>query len=374
MAQGAPHAQQFEFFGPHGPALLLLALPLTVLGLAYGCNERGCMQLYPKFWVPGFAPGQPIYTHEAMAAVAGWFALVLLLHLILPGQRAQGVALPDGSRLTYKLNGGPILSAAGAQQRTRPRDAGGPLIAWAARAGGTPWRAARRRGRFIAAKPGRAPGLGGGRAVCSSGRPLKVPPSRPPAAPAAFPVFAVTYGSALALSRFGLGVLDLTWLADNFVPLLTASMIFSSLLAVCTYTSSFLPSRPRGGPRLLSAHGASGWPAYDFWMGRELNPRWLRGAVDVKEFCELYPGMIGWAILNLAFAARQADAFGSVNAGMILVNAFELWYVADGLYNEKAILTTMDITTDGFGFMLSFGDLCWVPFTFCTQARRGVGY
>lgn len=36
---------------------------------------------------------------------------------------------------------------------------------------------------------------------------------------------------------------------------------------------------------------------------------------------------------------------------------------------ERAILTTMDITTDGFGFMLAFGDLSWVPFTYTLQAR-----
>jgi hypothetical protein len=29
----------------------------------------------------------------------------------------------------------------------------------------------------------------------------------------------------------------------------------------------------------------------------------------------------------------------------------------------------MDITTDGFGFMLSVGDLAWVPFAYCLQAR-----
>ena len=29
----------------------------------------------------------------------------------------------------------------------------------------------------------------------------------------------------------------------------------------------------------------------------------------------------------------------------------------------------MDITTDGFGYMLSFGDLVWVPFTYGIQAR-----
>lgn len=29
----------------------------------------------------------------------------------------------------------------------------------------------------------------------------------------------------------------------------------------------------------------------------------------------------------------------------------------------------MDITTDGFGFMLAVGDLSWVPFTYSLQAR-----
>lgn len=29
----------------------------------------------------------------------------------------------------------------------------------------------------------------------------------------------------------------------------------------------------------------------------------------------------------------------------------------------------MDITTEGFGFMLAFGDLTWVPFTYSLQAR-----
>jgi hypothetical protein len=36
---------------------------------------------------------------------------------------------------------------------------------------------------------------------------------------------------------------------------------------------------------------------------------------------------------------------------------------------QPAILTTMDITTDGFGFMLAIGDLTWVPFVYSLQAR-----
>eukprot|EP00908_Phaeocystis_cordata_P024790 Transcript_7243.p2 GENE.Transcript_7243~~Transcript_7243.p2 ORF type:complete len:154 (+),score=25.82 Transcript_7243:1031-1492(+) len=59
---------------------------------------------------------------------------------------------------------------------------------------------------------------------------------------------------------------------------------------------------------------------------------------------------------------------------MLCVNAFQLVYVWDALYHEQAILTTMDITTDGFGYMLAFGDLSWVPFTYSLQARLLVDY
>ncbi len=65
----------------------------------------------------------------------------------------------------------------------------------------------------------------------------------------------------------------------------------------------------------------------------------------------------------------QHLATGSVSASTALVVAFQLLYVADALWFEAAILTTMDITSDGFGFMLVFGDLTWVPFTYTLQAR-----
>jgi hypothetical protein len=36
---------------------------------------------------------------------------------------------------------------------------------------------------------------------------------------------------------------------------------------------------------------------------------------------------------------------------------------------KPSLFTTMDIVTDGFGFMLSVGDLVVVPFTYSLQAR-----
>jgi hypothetical protein len=52
---------------------------------------------------------------------------------------------------------------------------------------------------------------------------------------------------------------------------------------------------------------------------------------------------------------------------MLLVNVFQGFYVADALFFEQAILTTMDIVHDGLGFMLVFGDLAWVPFLYSLQ-------
>jgi hypothetical protein len=80
-----------------------------------------------------------------------------------------------------------------------------------------------------------------------------------------------------------------------------------------------------------------------------------------------------WQLAGMAakqYANRQAaTGSGSVSLSMVLVTLLQGFYVWDAVYMEKAILTTMDITTDGFGFMLCFGDLAWVPFIYSLQAR-----
>jgi delta14-sterol reductase len=102
MADGKPH---FEFLGPHGPLGIILALPLVCYGLVFACNSQGCLHLVPHFSLPGFPEGQAFFSLEALAVFLGWFGLLVILHLLLPGERAQGTVLPDGSRLKYKLNG-----------------------------------------------------------------------------------------------------------------------------------------------------------------------------------------------------------------------------------------------------------------------------
>lgn len=96
-----------------------------------------------------------------------------------------------------------------------------------------------------------------------------------------------------------------SWVYHHYLDLLTASVIFSTLLSIYLYLSSFKKGAMLSGEtsyeqghvrliwvcqaNLVSGHGESGYPWYDLWMGRELNPR-LGSMFDLKEFCELYPG------------------------------------------------------------------------------------
>ena len=159
-----------------------------------------------------------------------------------------------------------------------------------------------------------------------------------------------------------IGALSLGALYDEYIGLMTYSIIFSTLLSIYLYARSFKEGAE------LAAGGNSGNVVYDLFIGRELNPRIL-GNLDLKEFCELRPGLIGWAVLNLGMAFKQYELQGKVSFSMVLIVLYQGLYVWDALFNERAILTTMDITTDGFGFMLAFGDLAWVPFIYSLQAR-----
>mmetsp|Transcript_41294 Transcript_41294/g.133042 ORF Transcript_41294/g.133042 Transcript_41294/m.133042 type:complete len:464 (-) Transcript_41294:58-1449(-) len=153
----------------------------------------------------------------------------------------------------------------------------------------------------------------------------------------------------------------LSVLYDEFPAIAGASILFSFGLSSYLYATSFTEGA------LLAKGGNSGNPIYDFFIGRELNPR--IGTFDLKQFCELRPGLIGWVALNFGMMAKQYQNTGRVSGSMALVNLFQGMYVWDSLYQEQAILSTMDITTDGFGYMLAFGDLAWVPFTYSMQAR-----
>uniref|UniRef100_A0A3Q1G8B5 Delta(14)-sterol reductase LBR n=2 Tax=Acanthochromis polyacanthus TaxID=80966 RepID=A0A3Q1G8B5_9TELE len=169
--------------------------------------------------------------------------------------------------------------------------------------------------------------------------------------------------SALAVAAAVHQGVDLTYVHSRFLQLATATFIISVLLSIYLYIRSRYAA-----PEQLALGGNSGNVVYDFFKGHELNPRIK--SFDLKFFCEMRPGLIGWCLINFAMALAEMKQQGldAPSYSMILVNLFQLLYVVDGLWNEEAILTTMDLMHDGFGFMLAFGDLVWVPFTYTLQA------
>jgi delta14-sterol reductase len=154
-----------------------------------------------------------------------------------------------------------------------------------------------------------------------------------------------------------LGWIPPTILYDQFGSLLTVVNVFAFLFSGFLYIH---------GKASKKTERRSGNAFYDYFMGTALNPR--LGRFDLKLFCESRPGLILWVLINLSFAAKQYQLYGRVTTPMILVNAFQFLYVADYFYHEEAILTTWDIKHENFGWMLCWGDLVWVPFTYTLQA------
>jgi len=152
---------------------------------------------------------------------------------------------------------------------------------------------------------------------------------------------------------------------DVFPMLRHGAILFAAVLSVYLYKRSFNKKDPS---LIVADAGLSPSKIYNFFMGRELNPR--IGGFDLKVFCELRPGLIGWSLINAGMAAKQYDRTGAISLPMAFVNLFQGLYVWDALYFEQSILSTMDVTTEGFGYMLAFGDLVWVPFVYSLQAQH----
>ncbi|KDO35576.1 hypothetical protein SPRG_00418, partial [Saprolegnia parasitica CBS 223.65] len=174
--------------------------------------------------------------------------------------------------------------------------------------------------------------------------------------------FWLSMAAAAALHVY---VTPLSYVYDHYLQLAVGSMLLSGAISIFVYLFSF-----RANDVLCAEQGSSPSHVFNFFIGRELNPRSaLTQTFDLKYFCELRPGLIGWAVLNLGLLAKQYELHGEVTLSMASVVFFQNLYVWDALFHEKCVLTTMDITTDGFGYMLAFGDMMWVPFTYTLQAR-----
>jgi delta14-sterol reductase len=163
-----------------------------------------------------------------------------------------------------------------------------------------------------------------------------------------------------------------TFIDENYIQLITANLLIAYAVATFVYVRSFSVKPGNKDNRELAMGGHSGNMLYDWFIGRELNPRIdlpLIGEIDLKEWLELRPGMLGWIIMNCAWCAKQYRTFGYVTDSIVCITVVQAVYIIDSWYNEPAILTTIDIINDGFGMMLSFADFVWEPFAYALQTR-----
>lgn len=156
---------------------------------------------------------------------------------------------------------------------------------------------------------------------------------------------------------------ELVFVYDHLLELMNVATVFAAAVSTALYVVPFFYKNEP----LLAVGGNSGNHVFDWYIGRELNAR--LGDFDMKLFCEMRPGLLLWVVINLAMAHHQYLKYGYVTDSMILVNFFQNYYVIEGTFYESKLLNMMDVTTDGLGFMLMFGDLVVVPFSYTLQAR-----
>ncbi|KAE8657802.1 Delta(14)-sterol reductase [Hibiscus syriacus] len=149
-----------------------------------------------------------------------------------------------------------------------------------------------------------------------------------------------------------------TVISDRGLELFSTTFIFSFLVSCCQF-----PDRSCSKGSSLEPH-ITGNLIHDWWYGIQLNPQFM--GIDLKFFF-VRAGMMGWLLINLSILAKSVQD-GSLSQSMILYQLFCAIYILDYFVHEEYMTSTWDIIAERLGFMLVFGDLVWIPFTFSIQA------
>ena len=162
--------------------------------------------------------------------------------------------------------------------------------------------------------------------------------------------FVISIGLFL-LGGFVFDWFEPTIVYDNFAGIIGALNVSSLAFCLLLYFKGrFFPSGPDGG--------LSGNFIFDYYWGAELYPRIL--GWDVKMFTNCRFGLMGWPIIVLSFAAKQAE-LGGLSDSMVVALVVMLAYLTKFFIWETGYLCSIDIMHDRAGFMICWGCLVWVP-------------
>ncbi|KZV56401.1 delta14-sterol reductase [Dorcoceras hygrometricum] len=162
---------------------------------------------------------------------------------------------------------------------------------------------------------------------------------------------------------------SLTAIADRGPELFSTAFVFSVFVTFLLYIIGY---NSRSQSSSLKPH-VTGNFIHDWWFGIQLNPQFM--GIDLKyvftpkmlaRFYFVRAGMIGWLLINLSVLAKCIQTT-DLSRSMILYQLFCVLYILDYFYFEEYMTSTWDIIAERLGFMLVFGDLVWIPFTFSIQ-------
>lgn len=151
-----------------------------------------------------------------------------------------------------------------------------------------------------------------------------------------------------------------TIIYDNWLKILMYTTKLSFVVALVVYVKGCCYTAYEEDRKFSSSR------FYDFFIGTELNPR--IGVFDFKLFFNGRPGIIGWSLINMSFAAAQYEKHGFISNSMYIVIFLQTLYIGYFFYREAWYLKTLDISLDHFGWLFAFGDLVWLPAMYTLQA------
>eukprot|EP00753_Platysulcus_tardus_P021307 PLAT8809.1.p1 GENE.PLAT8809.1~~PLAT8809.1.p1 ORF type:complete len:459 (+),score=171.20 PLAT8809.1:56-1378(+) len=164
----------------------------------------------------------------------------------------------------------------------------------------------------------------------------------------------VAYVLVFRMNLFSAGIVY-----DNFGELLCALNLWGLGFCVLLYFKGlFFPSS--------TDSGSSGNLIFDYYWGTELHPRIF--GFDLKQWSNCRVAMMGWSLIILSFAFKQAELNGGTmtNAMLVCVGLQEV-YIAKFFWWESGYLGSIDIMHDRFGYYICWGVYCWLPSIYTSQ-------
>ncbi|PSN36802.1 hypothetical protein C0J52_19387 [Blattella germanica] len=134
-----------------------------------------------------------------------------------------------------------------------------------------------------------------------------------------------------------------TMVADKFIHLIITSLLFGHVLTMILYAKSSRTSIMAQNP-----YAVTGSRIYDFYMGREVNPR--IGPFDLKT-----------GLLRISFIGMSLDENKACSPALLVSAGLQMWFALDALWCEESFLSSFEIMYEGTGQMFILQSMAY-PF------------